>query len=354
MKKFIVGFLVFAVAAVAVAVIARNIILKTAVEQIVTRVTGFKTQVKSITHEFPATIWVQNLKIENPAGFQERTFANIPEIYVNLDVNAFLKEKKIHIPEIRLNIQEVRIEKNDQGVTNVEKLASVAPAAPAGEQKPAEPAKPAEMMPFLIDRFELTMREVSFSDPNGVVPSPAGIIPQGLPTGFIPSKVIPKDIIPEGVTPKRVAVDMNIDKEVFTNVDKPDQIVRIILLKIISGTTFGNLMKLNPAQLLDGQLQNSLAAGQALLGQGKEALAGAVNDFSAQAENLVGGQAEALKEKMSQTVGGLVPENILGEGQNKLGGAADATKQQISGLFGKLKSAAQEVTSDSGTAAQAQ
>jgi hypothetical protein len=298
--KLIRNLLVFLVVTVAVVFLARNAILKAAIEQGVTVVTGFKTTVAGIKYDFPSRIHIQGLEIQNPAGFNEKVFTNIPEIYVDLILPELLQGKGLHLPEVRLNLQEVHIEKNEKGVSNIELLSSVggsqtkpsgAPAKPApGEKKPA--------LPFQLDKLELTIRNVSFEDRSGLL---------GAAT----------------VVPKKVSVDLNVNKEIFTNIADPMTLVNVIVMKIVKGATFGNLLNLDPSKLMNESLSSAMSSGQEMLNKQTAALQQ---------------QTSALLQSQTTQKAGALLDSSLQSTQGALGDTTAAAKEKLSGLFGKVKS----------------
>ncbi len=283
MKKLI-SILVVVFAVLALLVIFRNQAIKIVSENAVTLVTGFKTQIGSVGYDMPSTIQIKDLKIENPAGFTEKTFVSLPEIFVSLDLPALLKEKRIHLREMRLNLSEINIEKNAKGVSNVELLAGVGKqgqTTAAGAQAKTEPSKQGAL-PFYLDRLELTLHQVRYKDSSG--------------------NMIPKD----------VSVNLNVNQEVFLGISDPNAIVSVILLKVLYGTTFGNL-GLDP-EMLKGKLTGSLSSGQDLLKQG----AGVAVE-----------KAQVLTDSATKAVG---------QGTGVLKGTAGAATETVGGFLGKMKS----------------
>ncbi len=304
MQKFFGGLFIIVLAAAVFLIVAKDWVLKAGIEMAVTRLTGFETKLESLKYDFPSTILIKGLEIRNPEGFNQKVLTNIPEIYVSLVLPELLKGQRIHLPEVRLNIQEFNIEKNPKGVSNVELLSSVAakqpekaqPSAPSsGEKKPP--------MPFLLEKMELTVRNVSFDDRSGLL-------------GAAPVLV-----------PKKLAVDLNLQKEVFTDIRDPQVFVNLILVKILNSATLGRLLNIDPQKLLKENLGSALASGQELVGKQAQALTG----FASQTASSVT-QAEVSK-KAEQLLKGSV-----GEAKDVVGGTASAVKDQVSGLFGKLKS----------------
>ena len=173
MKKILSFFVLLFFTALVGIIFAKDLILKVAVEQAVTGTTGFKTHVDALHYQFPSTIHMEGLAIDNPPGFTEKVFVRIPEIYASLVLPELLQNKGVHLPEVRLNIKEVHLEKNPQGISNVQLLTSV--GAKGGAKKKTAPTTPRPTgekkpgMPFLLERLELTLRNVTYQDRAGMI-----------------------------------------------------------------------------------------------------------------------------------------------------------------------------------------
>lgn len=309
MKKILTFLLLFIIAVPVLAFIFRDALLEAAITKGVTAVTGFKTEAGRVRFAFPSTVHIEGLKIHNPKskGFNQDIFVSIPEIYGSLNLNALLKEKKIHLPEVRLNIAEVNIEKNKEGVSNVQMLSSL--GGTPGATKPAPTtAEKQEAMPFQLDLFELTIRRVSYADQSGMLPSVPG------------AKMLPKEITGAtskvgGMVPDRLAVDLNVEKKQFRNITDPKALVNLIVVEVLRGTTFGNLMNLNPEAIMKDTFAGAVGLGKGVvtgsLGQGSklidagaaktgEALKGTLGDVSGEAASQVKGMFGKLKSTIAQ------------------------------------------------------
>ena len=295
-KKILSSILLIVIVAVVSLVVFRNQVIQFVMARAVTQVTGFPTTVGGVNYNFPADIEIKGLHIENPSGFSEKVFADIPEIYLNFSLEEFLKKERIHIREMRLNIQQINIERNAEGVTNLQKLSSVGQtSAPSGKKVEKAPAPKEPAMPFLLDKFVLTMRKVGFKNNGPLLP---GVPPAG-----------------------GAAVDMNVNGQVFTNIQDPLVLVNLIVMKILYGTTFGNLLGLNPKELLGKGLDNAFANGGQLL-----------NSASGMVTKELGG--------LTAKAGGVLPGEV-NQATEKLAGS-------VSGIFGKLKSTAESTAKKAG------
>jgi hypothetical protein len=307
MKKIIGAIFGILIAVIVIAVVARNFILKSTIQMAVTSVTGFKTTIEDLRYDLPSTILIKGLDIKNPKGFSNETFVNVPEIFATLELKELLKSKKVHLPEVRLNIQEVHIEKNAQGVSNVEMLSSVGgkkASEPAPVQKKPEPGS-GEVMPFQLDKLVLTIRNVSYEDHSGLV-------------GKAP------------IPGKRLAVDLNVQQEVFSNITDPQALVNLILVKILNSATLGRILNIDPKQLLGDNAGKILTSGQQILTEQAGMVTQQVGNLAGQAttivtDNQVAHKAEALVGSSATTA------------KSVLGNTTGAAKDQVSGLFGKLK-----------------
>ncbi len=264
MKKFLIVFLIVLIAAPVATFAVRDWLIKTVLQSQVTRLTGFPTKIASVHFDFPFRIQIQDLEIKNPSGFKEPVFARLPEIFMMIDLPQLLRGERIHIPELRLNLQEINIEKNEKGISNISLLKAAGDKGAA--QKPKEPKK---AMPFLLDRLELTIRKVQIEDTTGLMPQqfiPQGVVPKQLNPGrIIPTGLIQKGIggigqgvkkvgeaVPGEMPGKKVSLDLEIEKQVFTNIDRPEAIVNVILYKVLYGKTMGHLKDfgVNPDDIL--------------------------------------------------------------------------------------------------------
>ena len=292
MKKFLGAVLIVILAAVVFLIVAKDWVLKAAIELGVTRMTGFETTVEDLKYDFPSIIQIKGLTIRNPSGFNHKTFADIPEIYISLALKDLLKAKMLHLPEVRLNIQEVNIEKRADAISNIELLSSVggkgsAQAAPPPSQK----KKP--MLPFWLEKLKLTVHNVSFEDRSGLV-------------GAAP------------VVPKRLAVDLNLRDEIFTDIRDPVLLINVIVVKILNSATLGRLLNIDPQKLLT----NTLAGSQALMTQNAGMLTREFTDVTGQAASTLS-QAQ-VSQKAQQLLKG-----SLGETKDVVGGTTGVLKDQV-------------------------
>jgi len=259
---------------------AKDAVAKMIFTSAVRGLTGLPTQVEKLQLDLLQGVFqVEGLVLLNPYEFEERIFADSPEIYFQMDLPALFKGEKIHIHEIRLNLRELNVEKNERGVSNLSQLTAL---AKSGRRKEASPS-PQKKIPFQLDRFELTLRRVSYRDRSGVVP-------------------------------KKLSVDAHVEKQVFEGITDAKTILRIILMKAVSESPIGNL-GVNAAEL-----QNQIKRGVR-----------STREFGVKLYE------DARSAEITQKTGE-AGKKVYTAGKEKVGEVGAAAKEEITGLFGKIRS----------------
>lgn len=203
--------------------VTRDWWVKAAFASVVKRLTGFDTTIQGIGLEpRKGVLKIQGLTLLNPYEFNERIFADLPEIYLWLDVPTLARGKGVHLYDLRLNIRELNVEKNEQGVSNISRLS---------------PARKREEIPqsFYLERLVLSIGRVRYHDHSSMVP-------------------------------KKFSINLGIQQETFQRINDPNSIVNLILLKVIKGSPLGPL-GLNPASLenrVRGTVNRAFTAGDTL------------------------------------------------------------------------------------------
>ena len=139
MKKILIGLVVLA-AALFVGV---NLFGAMALGHILENAIGTPVSVGRLhAGIFSSSVSLYNIKIKNPKGFQEKTLADIHEISVKYDLQAFFRGK-VHLKAVRLDFGDVTIEKSASQV-NLLELGAVKGmtrgiGSGGGETKPGKP-----------------------------------------------------------------------------------------------------------------------------------------------------------------------------------------------------------------------
>ncbi len=287
MKKRLTFLILLIVGTSALVFVAKDWILKQAFVSAVKTLTGFDTEIRRLRLDLVnGIVHLEGLRLINPAemGFVGKIFGDAPEIYLEMDLAALLKKERVHFRELRLDVSQLNIEKNRHGVSNISLLNPV-----QRSEIKEEVTLPEKKMPFQLDRFELTLRRVSYNDRSGIVP-------------------------------KKLAVDMHVDKQVFEGITDAKSIVQIIVMKVISASPLANL-GVNVADL-QNQLKDKVRTAREV---GKKIYREAKVDVVAAKTTEVGKQ-------------------VLGEGKETLGQVGGAAKNRLTSLWGKAREKVSEVT----------
>ena len=172
MKKILISLVSVIAIALVVACLASHLILA----GILTSVIGAPVKISRVGLGLGGA-GIYGLEIGNPKGFQEKKLASIPEASVEYDLAALLKGK-IHLKQIRINMAEVTIERNNDGKFNLMEIQALkkpaqAPAEskqpePSKPQEPSKPSKPAKLPPLQIDEVSLDLGKARFANAGTV------------------------------------------------------------------------------------------------------------------------------------------------------------------------------------------
>ena len=149
---------------VVVLVLAKNVVANMAVTGAVKAITGLQLKIRRMDVGLTATrIGVEGLEVLNPAGFHDTVMVDLPEIYVDYDLGAFLSGRT-HLKEVRLRLRELTIIKNERGQVNLHALHAIQ-ASQQKAQTQAGAARPvAPPRPLHIDVLELQIGKVVYKD----------------------------------------------------------------------------------------------------------------------------------------------------------------------------------------------
>jgi len=119
-KSFIIISIIFAL--LVAVFFGKNLIIKTSVSAGVKAMTGLKLNIKSMNVGIlNSLIGINGLQLFNPPGFVDELMVDLPEVYVDYDLGAFIK-RKVHLEEVRLNLKEFSVIKNEKGELNLDSL----------------------------------------------------------------------------------------------------------------------------------------------------------------------------------------------------------------------------------------
>ncbi|OHB88151.1 MAG: hypothetical protein A3D13_05355 [Planctomycetes bacterium RIFCSPHIGHO2_02_FULL_40_12] len=225
-KVIIIPLIVFAV--LIVLFLGKNFIIKTSVSTGVGAMTGLKLSIGSMNvGVFKSLIGIKELQLYNPSGFEDELMIDLPEIYVDYNLGAFIAGKA-HLEEIRLNLKEFIVVKNEAGELNLDSLKVVKEPArlrsggEAAEEEKDDGKKEKTKMPELqIDVLELKIDKVTYKDYS------------------------------KGTPPKVKEYNVNIDER-YENITDPKTFGRLIILKALKNTTIASLANFDIGKLQKG------------------------------------------------------------------------------------------------------
>ncbi len=177
--------------------------------------TGLKLSIKSMNIGILNTlIGIKKLQLYNPPGFVDKLMVDLPEVYVDYNFGAFIK-KKVHLEEVRLDLKEFSVIKNEKGELNLDSLRVVEEKkeekVEGEEGKEEEKAKMPELQ---IDLLELKIGKVVYKDYS------------------------------KGTPPKSKEFNVNIDER-YENITNPRTLIKLIIVKALKNTTIARLTNFN-------------------------------------------------------------------------------------------------------------
>jgi hypothetical protein len=206
--------------------IGKNMIIKTSVTTGVKAMTGLKLSIGSMNvGVFKSLMGINELKLHNPQGFEDDLMIDLPEIYVDYNLGAFMGGKA-HLEEVRLNLKEFIVVKNANGQLNLDSLRVVQSAEDEkgkeeGTEKGDDEKEKTKMPDIQIDLLELKIDRVIYKDYS------------------------------KGTSPKVKEFNVNIDER-YENITDPQSFVRLIIVKALKNTTIASLANFDIGKLQKG------------------------------------------------------------------------------------------------------
>ncbi len=108
----------------------------------------------------PIEVGLYHIEVKSLKKFQVPRMASIPEIFIRIQPGDLLKGK-IHILEVRINIDEIIAERNKEGKVNLNELQKILAA---------KPQTPIDIKKFQIDKAVFTLTRVQYVDDNFIPP----------------------------------------------------------------------------------------------------------------------------------------------------------------------------------------
>lgn len=265
MKKVLSTILIVVLVVGIVLAAGKNTIARVSVEKGVEIVTGLPLKMKSLNIGIINTlVGIKDLRLFNPPGYEDKVMLDMPEVYVDYDLPAIIKGK-IHLEEVRIDLKEFVVVKNAKGELNLNSIKTVQKQQEAAKPAPKKEGKAPEIQ---IDTLQLKIGKVIYKDYS------------------------------KGGEPSVKEFNLNLDEK-YQNIDDPNKLVSLIIVKALMNTTIGSLANFD-IKGLQGSLGDTLAGAQKVVGAATETL----TKTTQQAQEAAKTTTETLK-KTTESLGGL-------------------------------------------------
>jgi len=217
-------------AAVIGVIAGKDKIIEISVERTCTFILGAKLDIASMhVGVFRPVVEIDDMRLYNPPGFRDDLMTSIPEIYVDYDIGQLL-QGKVHLRELRVSIKEFNVVKDDRGKVNVDSLKPVKDRAPGEEIEDRDKGKVPDIH---IDSFHLKAGTLYFRDYS------------------------------HGGPPRVHKFEVDLD-ETYEDIADPYTLVRLIIYRILRGTTISNIINL-PMSGVRKVMEDAYKAGTAAM-----------------------------------------------------------------------------------------
>ena len=249
MKKIGIILLVLVVGTLSLGLL-KDVLIKASVENGMEIVTGLKLDIGSFKVGIVKTlVQIKNLKLYNSKGYQDKIMLDMPEVFVDYHLGDIIGGK-IHLNEVRINMQEFVVIKDKDGKLNLDALKVVQAQKEGKKLSTKEKKKIPEMQ---IDRLELKVGKVVYKDYS------------------------------KGTKPAIQEFNVNLNEK-YTNITNPYSLVSLIVVKALMNTTIARLTNFDLGGL-QGTLGDTLGSAQKL-----------ATDTAVKAQEAVKGTTEAIKK----------------------------------------------------------
>jgi len=209
---------------------AKDMIVKVSVEKGVQMVTGLSLKIKSFNVGIVKTlVGIKDLRLFNPEGYKDRVMLDMPEIYVDYDLPSVF-QGKVHLEEMRIDMKEFTVVKNERGELNLNSL-KVVQAQKEGKKPQEKAAQEGKKAPEIqIDSLSLKIGKVIYKDYSR----------SGKPSV------------------QEFAVNIN---EKYENITDPYSLVSLIVVKTLMNTSISRLTDFDLGGL-QGTVSDTLSSAQ--------------------------------------------------------------------------------------------
>ncbi|MFH1798705.1 MAG: hypothetical protein ABH844_05150 [Candidatus Omnitrophota bacterium] len=107
---------------VAGAVLLKDVIIKAALQRVCVAVTGVRLDIRALRTEiFNGVIDIKDMRVYNPKGYPAGIMADVPELYVDIDLPELLKNR-IKMEEARFYLKELNMVRIARGRVNINSI----------------------------------------------------------------------------------------------------------------------------------------------------------------------------------------------------------------------------------------
>ena len=162
--RWVIAVLVIFLLAALLAILSRDIVLKRVLERRIQERTGLKAEIGSFESGLQtASFHLRDVKLYNRADFGGLLMMDMPELFVSVDAAA-VAAGKLHLPELRLRLNELNIIRDEKGRSNVDQIESDHFTGSGGGSR-TNSSPPARALEFAgIDLLILTINRVRYTD----------------------------------------------------------------------------------------------------------------------------------------------------------------------------------------------
>jgi len=205
MKKALLAFTGVVALLFALSVV-KDLAVKVSVENGVQFVTGLKLRISNFNAGIiRQVVNIGGLKLYNPKGFKDKIMLDMPRIYVDYDLPAIFKGV-VHLKEVRLNMRELVVVKNELGELNLNSLNVVKAGKGGGQPSDKQGKAPV----IKIDSLRLKIGRAIYKDYS------------------------------RGGEPSVKEFNINTD-ETYTDIDNLNALVGLIVVRALKNTSISGL-----------------------------------------------------------------------------------------------------------------
>ena len=265
---------------------AKDMLVKISVEKGVQVVTGLPLEIRSFKVGIINTlVGIKGLRLHNPSGYKDRIMFSMPEIYVDYNLSPIFRGK-VHLEEMRIDMEEFTVVKNEKGELNLDSL-KVVQAQKEGKEPRQKTASEGGKTPQIqIDSLELKIGKVVFKDYS---------------RGSTPSV-------------KEFKVDLN---EKYENITDPYALIKLIVVRTLMNTTIAGLTDFDLGGL-KGSISDTLSSAQKV-----------AEDAAAQVQAAARRTHEAAEQAQREA------EKVLSDVQKTIENTAKELQEKIKLPFGE-------------------